>query len=142
MVSGCVPSLEWVTAVAAGKIVRTGQGTVLLDLDGDGRESTGWVILYLHIADQDKVQAGAYVEVGDRIGHPSCEGGTATGTHVHIARKYNGEWIPADAHIPFDLGGWVAEPGPQEYQGTLVRGDQVVTACTCSSASTLITAGP
>jgi murein DD-endopeptidase MepM/ murein hydrolase activator NlpD len=140
-VSGCVQSLEWVTAVAAGKIVRTGQGTVLLDLDGDGRESTGWVILYLHIADDGKVQTGAYVEKGDRIGHPSCEGGVATGTHVHIARKYNGEWIPADALIPFNLGGWVAQPGPEEYAGTLVRDDQVVTACTCSSANTLITAG-
>ena len=141
-VSGCVSSLEWVTAVAAGQIVRTGQGTVLLDLDGDGRESTGWVILYLHIADQDKVQVGAYVEKGDRIGHPSCEGGSATGTHVHIARKYNGEWIPADGLAPFVLGGWTAQPGLQEYAGTLVRGDQVVTACTCSSASTLVTAEP
>jgi len=141
-VSGCVESLEWVTAVAAGKIVRTGQGTVLLDLDGDGRESTGWVILYLHIAGQDKVQAGTYVEKGDRIGHPSCEGGTATGTHVHIARKYNGEWIPADGLVPLTLGGWTALPGPAEYAGTLVRGDQVITACACSAAYTLITAEP
>jgi len=23
-------------------------------------------------------------------------GGTATGTHIHIARKYNGEWLPAE----------------------------------------------
>jgi hypothetical protein len=35
------------------------------------------------------------VKTGDRIGHPSCEGGAANATHVHIARRYNGEWIPA-----------------------------------------------
>jgi LasA protease len=138
--SGCVESQEWVTAVAAGQIVRSGYGSVVLDLDGDGRESTGWDILYLHIADEGRVPAGTYVEPGDHIGHPSCEGGVATGTHVHIARKYNGEWVPADGPIPFNLGGWVAHGGEQEYQGTLTRGGQTVTACSCSAAWTAITA--
>ncbi len=45
---------------------------------------------------------------GDPIGHPSCEGGSATGTHVHIARKYNGEWIPASGDTPLYPEGWVA----------------------------------
>jgi LasA protease len=141
-VSGCVESLEWVTAVAAGKIVRSDYGSVVLDLDGDGRETTGWDILYLHIADEGRVPAGTYVEKGDRIGHPSCLAGTATGTHVHIARKYNGEWIPANGLVPFILGGWVVEPGPNEYAGTLARGDQIVTACTCSASFTIVTADP
>ncbi|MBI4768824.1 MAG: LysM peptidoglycan-binding domain-containing protein, partial [Chloroflexi bacterium] len=78
---GCANSLEWVTAMAAGKVVRSDYGSVLLDLDGDGREATGWVILYLHIADKDRVKAGQFVETGDRLGHPSCQGGHATGTH-------------------------------------------------------------
>jgi len=60
--------------------------------------------------------------------HPSCEGGKATGTHIHIARKYNGEWIPADGPVPFNLNGWVAHAGVKPYQGTLTRGDDVVTA--------------
>ena len=141
-VSGCAPSLEWVTAVAAGQVVRTGTGLVVLDLDGDGRETTGWVILYLHIADEGRVQAGDYVERGDRIGHPSCLGGSATGTHVHVARKYNGEWIPANGWVPFDLAGWVVQPGRAEYAGTLTRGDQVLTACPCSASFTFITAEP
>jgi LasA protease len=142
MVSGCVESQEWVTAMAAGKIVRAGNGSVLLDLDGDGRETTGWVILYLHVADDGRVQTGDYVETGDRIGHPSCEGGTATGTHVHIARKYNGEWVPADGLIPFNLAGWVAHQGPAEYDGTLTRGNETITACPCSASWTNITAEP
>ena len=140
IMSGCVDSPEWVTAVAAGKIIRSDFGSVVLDLDGDGRETTGWDILYLHVADAGRVAAGAFVEAGDLIGHPSCEGGVATGTHVHVARKYNGEWVPADGPIPFDLSGWVAHGGPQEYQGTLTRGSQSVTACPCTAAYTAITA--
>ncbi|MGH2522761.1 MAG: peptidoglycan DD-metalloendopeptidase family protein, partial [Anaerolineales bacterium] len=139
--NGCGESDEWVTAVAAGKVVRVDYGSVLLDLDGDGREATGWVILYLHVAAKDRVKEGAFVEAGARIGHPSCEGGQATGTHVHIARKYNGEWILADGVIPFDLEGWVAHQGEAEYKGTLTRGDQVIPACTCTAAWTGITAG-
>ena len=109
--SGCAESGAWVTAVAAGLVLRSELGVVVLDLDGDGREATGWNILYLHIAENQRVKEGAFVERGDRIGHPSCEGGRATGTHVHIARKYNGEWILADGVIPFNLEGWVAGPG-------------------------------
>ena len=139
---GCASSEEWVTAVAAGLVVRVGHGVVILDLDGDGREATGWDILYLHLAEQDRVKQGAFVEQGDRLGHPSCEGGASTGTHVHLARKYNGEWILADGVIPFDLNGWVAARGDAEYLGTLTRDGQTITACTCTAAWTAITAEP
>jgi murein DD-endopeptidase MepM/ murein hydrolase activator NlpD len=139
---GCAESLEWVTAVAAGKIVRVDHGSVLLDLDGDGREATGWVILYLHVGAKERVAVGAVVEMGDRLGHPSCEGGTSTGTHVHIARKYNGEWIPADGVVPFNLSGWVAHNGSAEYLGALTRDGQIISACTCTAAWTAITADP
>ena len=66
------------------------------DLDGDGDPRTGWVVLYLHIATRDKAPVGKVVSASEPIGHPSCEGGTSTGTHIHIARKYNGEWMAAD----------------------------------------------
>jgi LasA protease len=110
----------------------------LLDLDGDGREATGWVILYLHVTELYRLPIGSFVETGDSLGHPSCQGGIATGTHVHIARKYNGEWIPADGLIPLNLSGWVAHAGTGEYEGTLTREDETVIACTCGSASTAI----
>jgi LasA protease len=96
------------------------------------------VLLYLHIAAEDRIQAGTFVETGDFIGHPSCEGGTATGTHVHLARKYNGEWILADGPLPFELSGWIAVAGSKPYQGALVKGDQIVLACPCASHETLI----
>lgn len=139
---GCAESLEWVTAAAAGKIVRVDNGSVLLDLDGDGREATGWVLLYLHIGEKDRITEGALVEAGDRLGHPSCEGGTSTGTHVHIARKYNGEWISADGVVPFNMSGWIAHNGAAEYLGTLTRDGLTVVACTCTAAWTGITADP
>jgi murein DD-endopeptidase MepM/ murein hydrolase activator NlpD len=88
----------WVTAVADGYIVRAGDGSVVQDLDNDGYEQTGWTVLYMHIDSNERVEAGAYVYAGDRIGHPSCEGGISNATHLHIARRYNGEWIPADGN--------------------------------------------
>ncbi len=118
-VTGCVVSNEWVTAVASGIIVRSGEGIVIQDLDGDGIEQTGWNIMYLHVETRDRVEPGTVVETGGRIGHPSCEGGVSTGTHVHVVRKFNGEWILADGPLPFNLSGYVAKNGDTPYQGSL-----------------------
>lgn len=136
--SGCVRSDAWEVAAASGLVVRSDSGVVVIDLDGDGHEQTGWVLMYLHVANEGRVAANSWVDAGSPIGHPSCEGGTSTGTHLHIARKYNGEWIPADGPLPFNLGGWIAHAGPLAYKGSLTRGDQTITACTCSSADTFI----
>jgi murein DD-endopeptidase MepM/ murein hydrolase activator NlpD len=126
--TGCVPTPTWIVAAAAGLVVRSGYGMVVVDLDGDGSEQTGWDILYLHVGNQNRVAKGVWVNINDHIGHASCEGGIATGTHVHIARKYNGEWITADGPIPFDLSGWIAVAGDKPYLGELIKGNLVVTA--------------
>jgi len=125
---GCFTSNAWVTAVADGIITRSSNGEVLLDLDGDGLEQTGWVVLYMHIESRDRIAAGTKVTAGDRIGHASCEGGVSTGTHFHIARRYNGEWIPAAGEMPFNFEGWVAQSDGSEYNGTLSRDGMTVTA--------------
>jgi len=135
---GCVQSDIWATAVAPGIVVRSDQGVVMLDLDGDGDERTGWNILYLHIETRDRALLGEQLEQGARIGHPSCEGGTSTGTHIHLARKYNGEWMPAEGILGYNLEGWSAHNGSEPYLGTLTRGSQTVTACTCSNAASFI----
>lgn len=137
--SGCIDTPTWAVASAAGLVVRTGPGLVVLDLDGDGHEQTGWVLVYLHLAEKGRVPLGTWVAAGDPLGHPSCEGGFATGTHLHIARKFNGEWVPADGPLPFDLGGWIAHNGSLPYKGTLTRGDVTLEACTCSNYKTFIT---
>ena len=123
---GCVETNDWVTAVAGGLVTRTGEGVVMLDLDGDGNEGTGWSILYMHIESRDRVQPGVVLQAGEPLGHPSCEGGRSSGTHVHIARKFNGVWIPADGSVPFNLSGWVASGTGEEYVGTLTRNGAVV----------------
>jgi murein DD-endopeptidase MepM/ murein hydrolase activator NlpD len=135
---GCVPSDDWVTSVAGGKVTRAGNSAVILDLDGDGFEQTGWVVLYLHIDGRERVQAGTLVKAGDRIGHPSCEGGISTGTHVHLARRYNGEWISADQDLPFVLDGWVSSGAGVEYDGFLRRGAQSIEAYAGRSKENII----
>lgn len=125
---GCASSDLWVTAVADGYIVRAGNGAVVQDLDNDWYEQTGWTVLYMHIASNDRVEAGTYVYAGDRIGHPSCEGGISNATHLHIARRYNGEWIPADGSLPFVMDGWVSSGQGIYYDGYLTRGGVVLHA--------------
>lgn len=124
------------TAMADGLIVRADVDGVIVDLDKDGDERTGWVLYYLHTAADSRITVGKEVKAGDPIGYPSCEGGSATGTHVHIARKYNGEWISASGPLAFDLEGWVA--GGEERAGTLTRGARTVIACDCSDFRTRI----
>lgn len=125
---GCTQSDEWVVAVADGVIVRADNGAVVQDLHGDGLEQTGWTVLYMHIETRDRVQPGVYLRAGERIGHASCEGGVSSGTHLHLARRYNGEWIPADQTIPFVLDGWVSRGAGREYNGFLQREGQSIEA--------------
>lgn len=126
--TGCGTAPQWILASAPGLVVRSGHGIVVVDMDGDGLEQTGWNILYLHVANQERVAKGEWVEMNDVIGHASCEGGISTGTHVHFARKFNGEWMIADGPVPFVLSGWTAVAGDRPYQGKLVKGDRIITA--------------
>jgi LysM repeat protein len=122
---GCAPSAAWVTAAAPGLVLRSENGEVIVDLDGDGFEQTGWVLLYLHVYFEGRVEVGTYLERGERIGHPSCEGGASEATHLHIARRYNGEWIPAGSGpYPMVLSGWTAHEGRMPYEGTMTRGSE------------------
>jgi len=125
---GCVQNDAWVTAVADGKIVYVDTGLVLQDLDGDGRIQTGWTVVYMHVESRDRVMPGTYLKAGDRIGHASCEGGVSTGTHLHLARRYNGEWISADTSLPFVLDGWTSKGDGIEYNGYLVKDGVTVEA--------------
>ncbi|TAK14150.1 MAG: LysM peptidoglycan-binding domain-containing protein [Anaerolineae bacterium] len=128
---GCVRSDAWVVAMANGLVVIAENGAVLQDLDGDGNLGTGWVLFYMHIETRGRVDSGTFLRAGERIGHPSCEGGVSTGTHLHIARLYNGEWIPADGPLPFVLDGWVSVGSGILYDGILTKNGRVVEACEC-----------
>jgi len=129
----CTVSPMWVRAAAPGLVIRSDYGEVLVDLgeQPDGLEQTGWVVLYMHIADQDRVAVGTHLKTGDPIGHPSCTGGFATGAHVHFARRYNGEWIPvAGSPAPLVLSGWTFQVAGA-YQGTMSKDGVVLHPCSC-----------
>jgi LasA protease len=117
----CLISPYWVIAMADGLVTRASNGALIQDLDNDGYEQTGWVILYMHIAEEGRTRAGEYLFAGENIGHASCEGGISNATHVHIARKYNGEWIAADGSLPFNLDSWISSGDGYEYDGFLKK---------------------
>lgn len=126
----CYTSAFPVIAVARGLVVRLGDGLIVLDLDQDGDEGSGWTILYLHVSPHDSLREGEAVDAGNILGYASCAGGFSTATHLHIARRYNGEWIPAHCNRcppgvavpPFVMSNWeVVGLGNQLYQGFLVN---------------------
>ncbi len=135
---GCGNSTHYATAMAVGRVVRAGNGVVVIDLDMDGYEETGWVLVYMHIANSDRVQVDDILAVDDRVGHPSCEGGSSSGIHVHVARKYNGEWVEADGGLPFVMSGYRAHNGEDYYEGTLENGKITVVANTAGNYWTRI----
>ena len=92
----------------------------------------------MHLADFQRTPEGTYLRRGEPIGHPSCEGGPADGTHVHLARKFNGEWIAAGGPLPFVMSDWVARDGYRSYDGRFVRDDQVIVANPLSPAAAFI----
>ncbi|MCB8938140.1 MAG: LysM peptidoglycan-binding domain-containing protein [Ardenticatenaceae bacterium] len=135
-VFGCYLSDAWVTAMADGIVTRSGFGAVVVDLDlpgqpADGFAGTGWAITYMHLETRDRIPVGTPVQTGDRLGHPSCEGGFSNGTHLHVTRTYNGRWVAADGSIPFNMAGWISQGLGAEYDGLLVRGTVSREACEC-----------
>ncbi len=135
---GCGVSRYWVTSSASGVVTRSENGVLVIDLDGDGYEQTGWNLVYLHISQKDRPPVGTHLEVDQPIGHPSCEGGLSSGTHVHMSRKFNGEWLGAGNPVPFVVSGWKASPGVRPYQGGLQKDDKVVSARSDGSSPGLI----
>jgi murein DD-endopeptidase MepM/ murein hydrolase activator NlpD len=133
VLGNCFYSAAPSTAAADGVIVSARPGEIYLDLDGDGQIQTGWVLLYMHTAlDADTpVKAGQQVKKGDIIGYASCEAGLSDSSHLHFARRYNGEWIAAGGPVPMNLDGWVVQPNLVPYEGKMVRDDEVREACEC-----------
>ncbi|MGH2628464.1 MAG: LysM peptidoglycan-binding domain-containing protein, partial [Anaerolineales bacterium] len=56
--TGCAESGEWIAAPAAGVIVRSRDAAVVLDLDEDADDRTGWSLFFYHVSDRDRTLAG------------------------------------------------------------------------------------
>ncbi|HEY84277.1 MAG TPA: LysM peptidoglycan-binding domain-containing protein [Chloroflexi bacterium] len=131
VLGSCYYSTVPLTAVAGGQIFLGSKGETYLDLDADGNLQTGWVLLYLHMVADDALTQGQIVQAGHPLGYASCEGGISDSSHLHLARRYNGEWMAADGPAPMLLSGWRAKNGLAQYEGTLIKGGEVKEACEC-----------
>ena len=134
----CVPADNWVLAPVTGLVTRLSSGLMVLDLDMDGSEQTGWALLILHLEAEESIQLGDIVYQDQRIGHASCLGGRSTDSHIHLARKYNGEWIHAGGPIPFVLSGWEVISTGSTYEGFLTNGTTTLRASITGTVDTQI----
>jgi murein DD-endopeptidase MepM/ murein hydrolase activator NlpD len=125
----CYYSQKNITAAADSRLFLGETGEMYLDLDADGNLHTGWVLLYLHVVARDDLTHGQLVASGTPLGLASCEGGFSTSSHLHFARRYNGEWMAADGPVPMVLSGWRVKAAAGEYDGTMVRDGVTKTAC-------------
>ncbi len=126
----CLTSRRYALAAAAGKVIRSDRGRVVIALNGGDFQGKGWALMYLHIAREGRVGPGVMLNAGDRIGRPSCEGGVSDASHLHFARLFNGQWIEASV-APFVLSGWTITALDQEYDGKMARGAESREACNC-----------
>ena len=79
----CWTSADWAIAAAPGKVLQAEKGRVVINLSGSDFQGTGWTLLYMHMASEDRVEIGTVLKTGDHVGHPSCEGGAAETSHLH-----------------------------------------------------------
>ena len=85
------------------------------------------------------VTVGQRVQTGDVIGYASCEGGLSNSSHLHFARRYNGEWMDAGGPVPFNLSGWEVQPSFVPYEGVMTHGSESRESCECwDSAKNLL----
>jgi hypothetical protein len=126
--TGCQPLPEWTLSMSDGLVTRSTNGEVVVSMDPARDDRVGWSVLYMHIHSSGRVKVGSVIKAGDRIGHGSCEGGQAVAAHVHIARKYNGEWLPSVGSVPFVIGGWLVTETTGEFQGEMIKDGVVHTA--------------
>jgi LasA protease len=122
------PASRRILASAKGCVARSEGNAVVLDLDCDGSELTGWDIFYYHVAREGRAPAGALLRRGDPIGYASNEGGVSTGIHVHMARKFNGEWILAAGALPLELSHWTLLAGADAGAWFFLRGGRAIPA--------------
>lgn len=134
----CAVSQTRVRASAPGVVTHSANGMVILSIEDALGQPTGWQVVYMHIAASGRASVATHLNSGDPIGHPSCEGGAATGTHVHMTRKYKGEWIGAEDPFPFTLSGYTALTGMPVFQGGLVNGARIITPRQDARADSII----
>ena len=115
-------SHEWVLSSTPGVVASSQKGEVVVDLDGDGNFKTGWSAFYFHMSDTERIKVGTTVYAGDKLGRVDCMWGRTDGTHLHFARRRNGQWVNTnDDRAPMDLSGWTFGSDGVAYQGWAIH---------------------
>lgn len=126
---------RWVEASASGKVTKVGNERDLKDpfhsvveLSHGNFSGKDITTGYMHLANI-QVNVDQEVQVGTKLGNPSCEvspGGSTSGVHAHTYVKVNGEPVDIDG---FTISGWRINAAEGNYQGTLTKaGEQTRTA--------------
>ena len=119
-ITGCISSPEWVVAVADGVVARSDSATVVLDLDGDGDERTGWVVFYFHLDSDGRVGQGREYRAATTWGtlHAKADGRPARMCTLHAATMASGFRPAARSRSRSAIGG---RTPPEKSIGTLTR---------------------
>jgi len=99
-------------AVAAGDVVYSDGNQVIVDHGG------GWRSSYFHVRSNSRIANLKFVEAGERLGSPSCQGGRAYGVHVHFGLQMDGNFMEAAGRR---LSGWEVV-STSHYSGFLRKG--------------------
>ena len=135
---GCGVSRYWVTSSASGVVTRSENGVLVIDLDGDGYEQTGWNLVYLHIAQKDRPPVGASVDVDQPLDTPPAKEDSPVVPMFTCPVNSTANGLGQVIRSPFVISGWQASPGVRPYQGVLQKDDKVVSARSDGSSPALI----
>lgn len=127
-----IRSERWVVAAADGKVVRARDSVVEIQHANGSR--TG----YMHLSDIQVTVGGPPVVAGQPLGHPSCAipaGGRTTGVHLHFYFKQGNSKVPADGQL---VSGWTIHESSLNYNGTMTRPGEVLTATTGRTGNGLV----
>ena len=133
---GCQAAASWATAAAPGLVIYSQDGEVMIDLDGDGHEETGWVLFYLHVGSQGRVPVDTRVKAGRsasatrpvRAASPSPP--TCT---LPASTTANGS--PPTGRCPLSSLAGSSTPPAATTKARLTRGSEERTACECRDAA-------
>jgi hypothetical protein len=101
-IAGCAESPETFTAPADGVVTTSDYAMLMLDLDGDSDQRTGWVIFFYHVGLDNQAPAGMVVKMGDRrhlLRGRAATGRTSMWPAATTGRDSAGGPIPPDGRL-------------------------------------------
>jgi hypothetical protein len=86
----------------------------------------GWKTSYYHLRNIDQPGDQGFLNRNDRVGSIGvevCNGGFASGAHVHFSLWYNGSYYDLDG---IQFSGWTVTSGPEPYSSGFLERDGII----------------